>query len=88
MGNRALVFITDMASGGRQTFCLTLLNEWTRMGIDCSLYVSYGGGANLARLERRTEVFVADKAVSRSLHKIKRFADCFPDAPCLSLFLC
>lgn len=85
MGNRALVFITDMASGGRQTFCLTLLNEWTRMGIDCSLYVSYGGGANLARLERRTEVFVADKAVSRSLHKMKRFADCFPDAPCLSL---
>lgn len=85
MGNRALVFITDMASGGRQTFCLTLLNEWTRMGIDCSLYVSYGGGANLARLERRTEVFVAGKAVSRSLHKMKRFADRFPDAPCLSL---
>lgn len=85
MGARALVFITDMDIGGRQTFCLTLLNEWAQMGIGCSLYVSYGGGANLARLERQTDVFVADKAVSRSLHKMKRFADRFPDAPCLSL---
>ena len=85
MGTRALVFITDMASGGRQTFCLTLLNEWVRMGIGCSLYVSYGGGANLARLNERIDVFVAENAVSRSLHKMKRFADRFSDAPCLSL---
>lgn len=85
MGTRALVFITDMASGGRQTFCLTLLNEWVRMGIGCSLYVSYGGGANLARLNERIDVFVAENAVSRSLHKMRRFADRFPDAPCFSL---
>lgn len=82
---RALVFITDMASGGRQTFCLTLLNEWVRMGVDCSLYVSYGGGLNLARLNGQIDVFVAENAVSRSLFKIKRFADRFPDAPCFSL---
>lgn len=55
------------------------------MGVDCSLYVSYGGGANLARLKGQTDVFVADKAVSRSLHKMKRFVDRFPSAPCFSL---
>ena len=85
MENRILVFITDMAFGGRQTFCLTLLNEWARMGVDCCLYVSYGGGGNLSRLDGRTDVFVADNAVSRSLRKMKRFADRFPDAPCFSL---
>ena len=85
MGNRILVFITDVGFGGRQTFCLTLLNEWVRMGVDCSLYVSYGGGANLSRLDGRTDVFVADNAVGRSLRKMKRFADRFPDAPCFSL---
>ena len=82
---RALVFITDMASGGRQTFCLTLLNEWVRMGVDCSLYVSYGGGTNLSRMDERTDVFVAENAVRRSLRSMKWFADRFPDAPCFSL---
>lgn len=85
MGNRVLVFITDMASGGRQTVCRTLVNEWASNDRCCSLYVSYGGGINLESLDKRICVYVADSPVSRSLSKIRDFVNQYPSTPCLSL---
>ena len=80
-----LVFITDMASGGRQTVCKTLVNEWASNGVGCSLYVSYGGGINLEFLDKRSCVYVADSPVSRALRKVRDFVNQHPGAPCLSL---
>ena len=80
-----LIFITDMAAGGRQTFCLTMVNELVRQGVGCALYVSYGGGANLPRIDRRIETCIPNRAVSRSIPRLLQFVRTHPDCPCLSL---
>ena len=82
---RVLVFITDMALGGRQTFCLTLVNELIRQGVDCSMYISYGGGANLGWIDRHIETYISDRAVSKSMLRLVRFVRKYPESPCFVL---
>lgn len=80
-----LMFITDMASGGRQTVCKTLINELASMGKECSLYVSYGGGENLSAINKNVKVFISGKGISHSLRKLTQFVNKNPLTPCLSL---
>lgn len=80
-----LVFITDLVIGGRQTFCLTLVNELARTGHNVGLYVSYGGGENLRRVDGRVKVKVAGKGVRKSLWEIYKFVKTNSGQHCLSL---
>lgn len=80
-----LVFITDMAVGGRQRFCFTLLNELAKQGVDCELYISYGGGQYLEKLDPKIKLYIAGGAIRKSIRRAHHFVGRHPNAACLCL---
>lgn len=68
-----------------ETFCLSLLKAWQKMGIEPVLYTSYAGGVRESQIPQSVETVCWNVQAKRSFLRIAKWLRRRPDDPCLAL---